>query len=245
MSLLDGRHALVTGGLRGLGAEIAARLAAEGATGVAADLPGVDGEPPVGWSATPIDVRDPRSVAAAFEAAERDVDLVVACAGVVPPWSTTAELDPDAWDAVFAVNARGTALTLREAARRMPDGGAVVVVASLNGWRGDPNIASYVASKHAAVGLTRAAALDLGRRGIRVNAVAPGPIATDALLDRMRSRAAAGGLPLDAALDAAAAATALGRIATSDEVASAVLFLASPLAAGTTGHLLPVDGGLL
>ena len=246
MGLLDGRTALVTGGGRGLGAAIAARLAAHGATGVAADLPGAATNPaPDGWSTAEIDVTDPSSAAAAFAAVATPPDLVVACAGVVPGWTATADIDPDDWDRVFAVNARGVALTLREAARTMPDGGAIVVVASLNGWRGDPNIASYVASKHAAVGMTKSAALDLGRRGIRVNAVAPGPIATDALLERMRTRASGGGLPLDDALAAAAGHTALHRIATAQDVANAVAFLASDLAAGTTGHLLPVDGGLL
>ncbi len=115
-------------------------------------------------------------------------------------------------------------------------------MASLNSWRGDPNLAAYVASKHAALGIVRAAALDLGRRGIRVNAVAPGPIATQALLDRMRRREQAGGPTVDEALAAAAQGTALGRIATAEEVADAVHFLAG--ATGITGHLLPVDGGI-
>jgi NAD(P)-dependent dehydrogenase (short-subunit alcohol dehydrogenase family) len=90
----------------------------------------------------------------------------------------------------------------------------------------------------------RSVALDLGARGVRVNAVAPGPIATDALVQRMRTRAAGGGPALDEALAGAAAQTTLGRIATADDVANAVLFLSSHLSAGVTGHLLPVDGGL-
>jgi NAD(P)-dependent dehydrogenase (short-subunit alcohol dehydrogenase family) len=245
--LLEGRRALVTGGGRGLGAAIVARLAAEGAVGLIADLPvSLPAEPLPGWSTAPVDVRDERSVEAAFDAAADagPLHLVVACAGVVPEWQTTAQLDIDRWDDVFAINARGVALTLRETARRIAAGGSVVVVASLNGWRGDPNIASYVASKHAAVGLTRAVALDLGRRGVRVNALAPGPIATEALQDRMRARAARGGPPPADALAAAAEQTALGRIATTEDVANAALFLASDLSAGVTGHLLPVDGGL-
>ena len=99
-----------------------------------------------------------------------------------------------------------------------------------------------MASKHAVLGIVRAAALDLGKRGIRVNAVAPGPIATQALLDRMRRREQAGGLTVDEALGAAGEGTALGRIATVEEVADAVFFLAN--AGGITGHLLPVDGGI-
>ncbi len=86
----------------------------------------------------------------------------------------------------------------RDAAARAPllhEGAAVVVIASLNAWRGDPNLASYIASKHALLGLVRSAALELGRRGIRVNAVGPGPVATEALLQRIDRRAADGGLP--------------------------------------------------
>jgi NAD(P)-dependent dehydrogenase (short-subunit alcohol dehydrogenase family) len=90
----------------------------------------------------------------------------------------------------------------------------------------------------------RAAALDLGARGIRVNGVAPGSIATEALMERLRRRAATGGLPVEEALAHAAEGTALRRIATAEDVANATLFLASDLAAGVTGHLLPVDGGI-
>jgi NAD(P)-dependent dehydrogenase (short-subunit alcohol dehydrogenase family) len=117
-------------------------------------------------------------------------------------------------------------------------------MASLNAWRGDGNIASYVASKHAVLGIARSAAIDLGRRGIRVNAIAPGPIATEALLSRMQNRAQGGGLAVEDALTAAASITSLGRIATAADVAGTALFLASDLSLGITGQLLPVDGGL-
>lgn len=243
MSLLDGRRALVTGGASGIGAAIVARFAAAGATGVILDRGG-ERLAPAGWRAAGADVRDEEALSPAMAAAGR-LDIVVAAAGIVPAWSRTEELDLEEWDRVMAVNARGVAATLKHAAPLLHDGGAVVVVASLNAWRGDPNLASYVASKHAALGLVRAAALDLGRRGIRVNAVAPGPIATEALLHRLRTRAAEGGPAPEEALAAAAEQTALGKIATAEDVASATLFLASDLAAGVTGHLLPVDGGIV
>jgi NAD(P)-dependent dehydrogenase (short-subunit alcohol dehydrogenase family) len=246
MSLLDGQRVLVTGGSTGIGAEIVKRFTAQGATGVVLDLDrALQGAAlPLGWSAEPVDVRDETSIATALEAAGGTFDILVAAAGIVPPWATTTEVDLDVWDAVMGVNARGLMATLKHAAPRMTDGGAIVVIGSLNSWRGDGNIAAYVASKHAALGIVRAAALDLGKRGIRVNAVAPGPIATDALLDRMRTRAAEGGLSVEQALEAAAAGTALGQIATTAHVADAALFLASGLGAGVTGHLLPVDGGI-
>jgi NAD(P)-dependent dehydrogenase (short-subunit alcohol dehydrogenase family) len=239
LSLLAGRRALVTGGASGIGAAIAARFADEGATGLVLDV--AEAVPPEGWTARRVDLRDEAALAAAIDA---PLDVVVAAAGVVPPWSRVAGLDLAQWDEVFAVNARGVAATLKHAAPRLRDGGAIVVIASLNSWRGDPNLAVYAASKHAALGLVRSAALDLGARGIRVNAIAPGPIATDALLERMRRRAEAGGLSVEDALSAAAAGTALGRIATAKDVANATLFLASDLAGGITGHLLPVDGGI-
>jgi NAD(P)-dependent dehydrogenase (short-subunit alcohol dehydrogenase family) len=117
-------------------------------------------------------------------------------------------------------------------------------MASINSFLAHPRQMLYTASKHAVLGVVRAAARDLGRFGIRVNAVAPGPIATDALLERIRGRASSGGVSEEEALARLASEGALGRLATSDEVAKAVLFLASDLASGITGELLPVDAGL-
>jgi NAD(P)-dependent dehydrogenase (short-subunit alcohol dehydrogenase family) len=246
MTLLTGRRALVTGGARGIGAAVVERLAREGADGFVIDLePALaDGRTPPGWTGVAADLRDDGEVARAFEQVAEPLDVVVAAAGIVPPWRGVGELDLDEWDRVFAVNARGVAATLRQAAPRLACGASVVVVTSLNAWRGDPNLTAYVASKHAALGIVRSAALDLGRRDIRVNGVAPGPIATEPLLERLRAREREGGLAVADALAQAAAATALGRIATADEVAAATLFLASDLASGITGHLLPVDGGI-
>lgn len=246
--LLDGRRAVVTGGANGLGAGIVRRLAAAGATGAVLDLPAAPPGPlPAGWSAVEVDLRDDASADAAFSRVADvlpEIDVLVAAAGVVPAWADIASQDLAEWDDVFAVNARGVIGTIQRALPRMGEGGAIVVIASLNGWRGDPNLASYVASKHAAVGIVRAAALDLGRQGIRVNAVAPGPIATDALLARMKRREHQLGVPVAEALEAAGRGTALRRMATVDEVASATLFLASDLSSGVTGHLLPVDAGI-
>ncbi|MDO9407367.1 SDR family NAD(P)-dependent oxidoreductase [Patulibacter sp.] len=248
-AVLDGRRALVTGGARGIGAAVAHRFAAAGATGVVLDLQeGLDAaELPTGWSALPVDVCDEPSVAAAVAAAVDllgGLDTVVAAAGIVPAWTSTAETDLDDFDRVLAVNARGVAATLKHVAPHLSAGASVVAVASLNSWRGDGNLTSYAASKHAVVGIVRSAALSLGPAGVRVNAVAPGPIATEALRARMASRTDTTGLSVDEAVAAAGRGTALGRIATQAEVADAILFLASDLAGGISGHLLPVDGGL-
>jgi NAD(P)-dependent dehydrogenase (short-subunit alcohol dehydrogenase family) len=245
--LLDGRLAVVTGGGSGLGAAIAARLAGAGAAGIVIDQSfAAGGQVPAGWTGAVADVRDPVALAAAFDhPAGTAPRVVVACAGVVPPWTSTADIDAGQWEDVFAVNVRGVMLTIREAVRRMGDGGgSIVAISSLNGWKGDPHLPSYTASKHAVVGLVRSAALDVGPQGIRVNAVAPGPIATPALRARMASRAGPLGLPVPEALRQAASLTALRRIATETEVADAVLFLASDMSSGITGQLLAVDAGL-
>lgn len=244
---LDGLRALVTGGANGIGAAIVARLAQAGATGASVDL-AADAMLPSGWHAITADVRSEseveRACRSACEQLGGPLDLLVTAAGIVPPWSAVAELDLEQWDNLFAINVRGVVATLKHAAPLMSDGASVVVIGSLNSWRGDGKITGYVASKHAVLGVVRSAAIDLGTRGIRVNALGPGPVATDALRARMSQRAQAGGPPLDQALAAAAAMTSLGRIATVGEVADTALFLASGLSSGITGHLIPVDGGL-
>jgi NAD(P)-dependent dehydrogenase (short-subunit alcohol dehydrogenase family) len=243
---LSGKSAVVTGGAAGIGAAVARAFATAGACGAVVDLEAAE-DRPSDWLGVAADVRDDGSVAAAFdtvrEGLER-IDILVAAAGIVPPWSDVATLDLDEWDEVFRVNARGVASTLLHALPLLGDGASIVVIASLNAWKGDRNLAAYTASKHAVLGLVRSAALDLGRRGIRVNAIAPGPIATDAMLARMRRREKTVSIPVDEALAAAGHATALGRIATVGEVADAAVFLASDLSSGITGHLLPVDGGI-
>jgi NAD(P)-dependent dehydrogenase (short-subunit alcohol dehydrogenase family) len=246
VSLAD-RRALVTGGANGIGAAVIAQLNAAGASGTGVDL-NVSGTVPEGWHEIAADVRSEAAVkAACVEAAEKlggQLDIVVAAAGVVPAWRGVAELDLDEWDNLFAINVRGVAATLKHAAPYMRAGGAIVAVASLNSWRGDGNLTSYTASKHAVLGIVRSAAIDLGARGIRVNAVAPGPVATDALKDRMKRRSEAGGPDLEAALAGAAKLTSLGRIATEADIAGTVLFLSSDLSAAITGQLIPIDGGL-
>jgi NAD(P)-dependent dehydrogenase (short-subunit alcohol dehydrogenase family) len=242
--LLASRRILVTGGARGIGAAVAARLAEHGAEVAILDL-----EPPASdtWQAATADVTDEAAVQDAVRtlAAEgRPFDGLVAAAGIVPGWHSPEDIDLGELDRTMAVNVRGFVTAMKAVVPSMPDGSTVVAIGSLNSWRGDPNLLSYAASKHAVLGAVRSAALALGARGIRVNAVGPGPVATDALLQRIDARAAATGRSREEALATSAALTALGRLATADDVADAVLFLSSPLSSSTTGHLLPVDGGL-
>jgi len=247
--LLTGRRALVTGGGRGLGGATVAGFAAMGAHGAALDLSGTDFSGlPEGWVGIGCDVTDEAQVASAVATAVEHLgglDAVVAAAGVVPVWQEPAALDLDDFDRVMAVNVHGVAATLKHVAPHLGAGSAVTVIGSLNSWRGDGRIWSYVASKHAVLGLVRSAAGSLGPAGVRVNAVGPGPVATEALVGRMEARAEATATDLDEALAQAARATALGRIATVDDVVNAIAFLTSDLAGGITGQLVPVDGGLL
>lgn len=202
---------------------------------------------PPGFEAVPGDVTEEATIATAVSALVRRhgrLDVVVANAGIVPPWRDTQDLDFAEWDRVMAINVRGVAATIKHAAPAMKaTGGAIVAMASINAFAAHPRQMLYTASKHAVLGVVRAAARDLGRFGIRVNGVAPGPIATEALLDRIRTRASNGGRSEPDALATLAADTALGRLASADEVARAVLFLASEMAGGITGELLPVDAG--
>jgi NAD(P)-dependent dehydrogenase (short-subunit alcohol dehydrogenase family) len=246
--LLNGRRALVTGGGRGIGAETVATFASMGCRGVAVDLPGTPWELPPGWTSVEADVTDESQVHNAVTRAVSDlggIDAVVAAAGVVPAWQSPEELDLADFDRVLAINAGGVASVLKHVSEHLAEGASIVVVGSLNSWRGDPHIWSYVASKHAVLGLVRSAAAALGPQGVRVNCVGPGPIATPALLERMRRRAGDTGSTPEEALAAAARQTALGRIATTADVAHTLAFLTSDLAHGITGQLIAVDGGLL
>ena len=248
--MLRGRVALVTGGARGLGRAIAGVLADAGASGMVLDVGFEEStlQLPEGWIAVTGDVRrieDIEVAVAKIGSRFGRLDVVVANAGLVPPWSETEALDLAEWDNVFAVNVRGVAATIKASVPLMKEtGGAIVVLGSMNSQRAHPRMCLYTATKHAVLGIVRATALDLGRYGIRVNAVGPGPILTDALRDRIARRAAEGGPTLPEAIKRHADETALGRMATETNVANTVLFLASNLSAAQTGVIIPVDSGL-
>lgn len=245
---LAGRSAVVTGGARGLGHAIARRLGEAGARVTVVDHPSaLDGADCPGNPA-PIDLAAEDAQARLVDLAETlgTTDIVVANAGLVPPWRPIDGLDRDEWHRVMTVNVWAVAATIGAFADALgrSSHGSVIVMASINAYRAHPAQVLYTASKHAVLGVMRSAARSLGPQGTRVNALAPGPVATDALLQRIDARHAAGGPARDDALAALAAETSLGRMATADEIARAAHFLACDTSSGITGAVLPVEAGL-
>jgi NAD(P)-dependent dehydrogenase (short-subunit alcohol dehydrogenase family) len=233
-----GRRALVTGAGSGIGAAVARRLAGEGAELLLADAAGdrvrdVAGElgEAVRW--VQLDVRDE----AAVRAATGDLDVLVNVAGI---GSTTSAPDTplDVWEDVFAVNARGTFLCCKHAIPGMVarGGGTIVNIGSVAGLVGLRNRAAYCASKGAVIALTRALAVDHVGDGVRVNVVCPGTVDSP-WVQRLVHDAGE-------SLDALRARQPMGRLGTPEEIADAVLYLASDAAAFVTGSSLVIDGGL-
>jgi NAD(P)-dependent dehydrogenase (short-subunit alcohol dehydrogenase family) len=170
------------------------------------------------------------------------IDCFFNNAGIEGKWAHTAEHDEDAFDQVIAVNVKGVFLGLRHVLPVMLQQrrGAVVNTASVAGLVATPGMPAYVASKHAVIGLTKTAAGEVARHGIRVNAVCPGPVDT-----RMIHSLEAQLNPADPAAVSRAyqSAIPLGRYVTVDEIANTVLFLCSDLASAITGAQYVVDGG--
>ena len=224
-------RALVTGGGSGIGAAVARRFAEGGYDVTVADLQPNAIARELGATPLRLDVRDEAQVAPAMES----VDVLVNVAGI---GSTTDApgTSLDVWENVFAVNARGTFLCCKHAIPGMQarGGGAIVNVASIAALVGLRNRAAYCASKGAVVALTRALAVDHVKDGIRVNAVCPGTVDSPWVRRLVEEQGES--------LDALRARQPMGRLGTPDEVADAVLYLAT--AEFATGTILTVDGGL-
>lgn len=245
----DGKVVLVTGGASGIGLAAAQGFAAEGARVVIADISAVAAEQAAasivreGGKATSI-AADMRHYQACLDMVDHAVSsfgglhVAVNNAGVSDlPYGEFEDIDLQDWDRVIATNLGGIMRSMKAEvpALRRSGGKAIVNTASAAGVSAVPGKASYVASKHGVAGLTRAAALDLARHGIRVNAVCPG------LTETPMVAAAAENPELR---DAITAMTPIGRMAQADEIARAILFLASDDASYMTGSLMLVDGGL-
>ena len=244
---LRGRRALVTGAAKGIGAAIARRLAEAGADVTIADLD-PDGSETAKELSGPgavaqfvvCDITDATQLQAAMQAAAVDgrLDILVNNAGIFPTTGPIEAVTDGFVQRMLEVNVRAQYSAAREAIRYMSGGGSIVNLASIAGLRGGANISAYSVSKAAVLGLTRAFANELGPRGIRVNAIAPGIIDTPGVQAQL-APLKAGGLDIDTAI----AANPLGTAGHPDHIARAALFLASDLAAFVTGQILVVDGG--
>ncbi|NED01689.1 glucose 1-dehydrogenase [Streptomyces sp. SID6648] len=249
MGRFDHRTVLVTGGTGGQGASHVRAFHAEGADVVIADIAEETGRAlaaELGERAmfVRLDVTDEDSWSGAVQAAEEHfgpLSVLVNNAGVQNPAVTVEDTDPRVWDRIIAINLTGAFLGIRAAAPslRRAGGGAVVNIASTSGIGGTAMYAPYVASKWAVRGLTATAALELGRDGIRVNAVHPGVIATPFI-----TQPAAGS---DAPISDfySPEPFALPRLGEPSDITRTVLFLASEDASFATGSEFVIDGGLL
>jgi NAD(P)-dependent dehydrogenase (short-subunit alcohol dehydrogenase family) len=240
MGLHDGRVYWVTGAASGIGRATVEELAAEGAAVVASDLARAD----LSWAAA----RDEITVVEADATSEADNDAAAAAAverygrldgallnAGMPKSGPLTELPMAEFDAVMELNVRGVVLGLRAAVPHLGPGASLVAVASTSGIGADANMWPYNTSKGAVINLVRATAIDLGARGIRVNAVCPGPTETGMTMGIKAAPAVYEGLRRR---------IPLGRWGTAAEQAAVVSFLLSAKASFVNGAVVPVDGGV-
>lgn len=249
---LADRVAIVTGAAGGMGAAISHRLAAAGAFVVAADVneeAGVAVATEIRASGLvadfiTTDVSQPSSVEALVQATidmHGQLDCAVNAAAIEFEQVPLAESDDDDFDRMMAVNLRSVFLCMKYEIKAMLSsggGGSIVNIASTNSFRPQVNQPAYTASKHGVVGLTKSAALDYTKHGIRVNAIAPGAIDTPMLREALERWS----------LDPQRVErhmSLFGRFGTPQEIANAALWLCSDDSSFTTGHTLAVDGGFL
>jgi NAD(P)-dependent dehydrogenase (short-subunit alcohol dehydrogenase family) len=239
---MTGRRVLVTGGGSGIGRAVARAFAAAGerVTVAGRRLDALD-ETAAGFDmATRVaDVTDEAQVAALFDA---PFDVVVANAGGGTA-GRLAKVTLEDWNRTLAVNLTGTFLVFRAALRGMGPGGRLIAMASTASLKGGATVPAYTAAKHGVLGLVRSVALDVAGRGITCNAVCPGFVDTDmgqAAVDAVQGRF---GLSRAAAVAEVVRDNPIGRMIAPDEVAAAVLFLASVGASMVNGHALAVSGG--
>ncbi len=243
---LDGRVALVTGGGSGIGRAIALRLARDGADVALLDRDAAGAATvaeevrALGRRATAVaaDVADAGSVASAVDGARRALGplrILVNAAGI-SGFAPLVDMTDAQWDGMIAVHLRGTFLCTRAA---LPDmlaagGGRVVNISSVGGLRGGPMLTHYAAAKAGVIGFTKALAIEVGGRGVTVNAIAPGLVDTPMLR--------ASGLS-EAVKEQSMRQTPVGRLGTPDDIAAACAYLVSDEASWFTGQVLSPNGG--
>ncbi len=246
MSKLSGKVAVVTGGSSGIGLATAQRFALEGAhvfiTG-RRQLELDQAKASIGGNVTAVqgDVASLDDLDRLYRTVKNEkgkVDIVVANAGFVE-LATVDKVSPEHFDKIFDINARGTFFTVQKALPLMPDGGAIVLVASCVHSKGIPMHSVYSATKAAMRSFARTFAAELKDRRIRVNSLSPGPIDTPIIDSQFKTKEEA-----DQTRIAYASLTPLGRLGRAEEMAAAVLYLASDDSSYSTGIDLVADGGI-
>jgi len=250
---IAGKRVLVTAAATGIGATIAARFAERGARPYVCD---VDGDALAAYlSAHPdiagrqADVASDADVEAFVAAGVRHLgglDVLVSNAGIAGPAAPVEEMDADGWRRTLDVNLTGAFLCARAVVPHLKagGGGSIVVMSSNAGTMGLPFRGPYVATKWGLIGLVKSLAMELGPYGIRVNAICPGSVAGARIDAVFANKAALRGVPPDVVRAEALAKTSLRRLVTADDIAHAIVFLASPVGANISGHALPVDADI-
>lgn len=242
---LEGKRAFVTAAGQGMGRAAAIAMAAEGAQVIATDRDAakLDGLAAHGIRTQALDVLDDAAVAAAFAAAG-PLDVLFNCAGYVHQ-NTAITCTDEEWDFAFALNVRSMWRTVRAVLPGMLErrqGSIINMASAASTIKGAPNRFVYGTTKAAVIGLTRSIAADSVAAGVRCNCLAPGTVDTPSLHDRIAANAAAAG-SFDAARAAFVARQAMGRLATAEEMAALIVYLASDESAFMTGQALIIDGG--
>jgi 3-oxoacyl-[acyl-carrier protein] reductase len=243
---LKGKRALVTGASRGIGRATAVLLARAGAdVGIAYRERSEDAEAAVAeakraggrvWSVA-ADLGEAEGAKELFKRCDEEfgwLDVFVANAGIWPPeYVPVAEMSDEQWEEMRKVNLDSVFYTVREAARRMADGGKIILVSSTAGQRGEAGHSHYAATKGAIIAFVKSLAVEMAPRDIQVNAVAPGWVDTEMAAPALQNDARG----------AVVAQIPLGRLASADDIAGPILFLCSKLARHITGEVLNVNGG--
>lgn len=248
--VLTGRHALVTGGGRGIGRAIAGVLKKQG---VRVSIIGRDGavlsavcQSGDADAYAVCDIRDEAAMAASFArlAETHPIDIVIANAGAVET-GPFARSDAARFRRMIEINLIGTVNAFQVALPGMLErhSGRLVAIASTAGERGYPYVSAYAAAKHAVIGLVRSLALETARSGVTVNAVSPGYTDTDMVAGSLDVIAAKTGISSGDALKQLVKDNPQGRLVTPEEVAAAVLYLCGPGSDGVTGQSLLINGG--